>query len=464
MGRDSQLQEMKFIDGITIIDTAGTILFSVKFNPRFASQIQKTDEIVGENLFTSFPMLNEETSTLYKALKTGRPIFRKRQEIVDFKGKKIETTNFTLPIQSNGKVIGAIELSKDISQQEPFSKHLLEFDASQFILDKQSKNNIQPERARYTLDDIVTNNEQMNELKRLTEKIARGTSPVFVYGETGTGKELLAQAIHNASPRADKPFIAQNCAAIPESLMESILFGTKKGSFTGAEDTPGLFELAEGGTIFLDELNSMPLTLQSKLLRVLEDGMVRRLGDKHMRKVDVRIVAASNRHPRACVRDNQLRDDLYYRLCIMSLEIPPLRERRDDIQLLLSYFINKYNREQQKQVRFVSKEVYDFFMDYHWPGNVREFAHVVEYAFHHVEPGEETLRGKDVERIKGQCLDEVETGEVQIGPLREAVEKLEKQMIAKVIAKTKGNVSQAAQMLQIPRQTLQHKLTVYGLK
>lgn len=464
MHKENLLEELKYIDGITIIDTSGTILFTVKFNPRFVSEIEESDEIVGTNLFSAFPILNEKNSTLYKAMKNGQPIFRKSQEIIDFKGHQIETTNVTLPIKSHGKIIGAIELSKDISKQEGLLENLIEMDAKLFIPDKRSKGTVEPERARYTLDDIITTNKKMIELKKLAEKTARGTSPVFIYGETGTGKEMFAHALHNASNRADKPFIAQNCAAIPESLMESILFGTKKGSFTGAEDNPGLFELADGGTIFLDELNSMPIALQSKLLRVLQDGLIRRLGDKHVRKVDVRIIAAANKHPRVCVKEGLLRMDLFYRLCVMPFDLLPLRERKDDIKLLLPYFINKYNHEHGKRIRHVSKEAYDFLMAYTWPGNVREFEHVVEFVVNQVDDEEETLTLSDVEKITRHLWDDSDVEEFEVGPLKQAIEKVEKQLIAVAIEKTKGNVSQAATILQIPRQTLQNKLKMYRLK
>ncbi|MCC0562824.1 sigma-54 interaction domain-containing protein [Brevibacillus borstelensis] len=506
MHRVDLLQEITYIDGITIIDTSGTILFSVKFNPRFASGSEKTDEIVGENLFTSFPMLNEQTSTLYHALKTGRPTFRKRQEIIDFTGKKIETTNVTLPIKTNGRVIGAIELSKDISKRGEPVDELIELDASLFIPSKAEQANIQPEGARYTLDDIVTGNEQMLELKRQAKKMARGRSPLCLFGETGTGKELFAQALHHASGRSHKPFIAQNCAAIPESLMESILFGTKKGSFTGAEDNPGLFELADGGTIFLDEFNSMPHSLQAKLLRVLEDGLIRRLGDKHVRKVDVRVIAATNKHPRQCVKDGQLRPDLYYRLCVMALHLPPLRERPEDIELLLPYFINKYNHLMGKSVRHIAKGVYEYLQMHDWPGNIREFEYVVEFALQLKEDGDETLQRSDLEPIMNHLRDEQapeqtaasegkawgatigeDYGEVtgagegqekqeaqeaqeaqeeqdELVPLKEAVASLETRLIRRALAKTGGNVSKAALLLNIPRQSLQNKIRDYEIK
>ncbi len=456
------LNQIKDIDGITIIDTKGTILFTVKFNPRFYSEIHEQDEIVGENLFSAFPVLDQKGSTLINVMRTGSPIFKERQEIIDFKGRKIATTNVSLPIKAHGKVIGAIELSKDISERDQEPNHVIELNPEMFKNSKQLFQNIQPEHAYYRLKDIITNNEKMEKLKRSAEKIAQGISSVFIYGETGTGKELFAQALHNASERAGKPFITQNCAAIPETLIESILFGTKKGSFTGAEDNPGLFELAEGGTVFLDEMNSMPVHLQSKLLRVLQDGYIRRLGDKKIRKVDVRVIAASNKHPKDSVKDGSLRLDIYYRLCAMLLHIPPLRERKDDIKLLLEFFITKYNGLLGKNVRNVSKEVYTFFVEYNWPGNVRELEHLVEFAINQMDDWEDTMEMQHLEeRLKH--LIEHEEEEVQIEPMKAAITRIEKKMITKAIQQTRGNVSQAAKLLDIPRQTLQNKLKSYGI-
>lgn len=456
------LNQLKYIDGITIIDNKATILFTVKFNPRFHSEVLEREEILGESLFSVFPTLNEKSSTLLNAMKTGRPIFRGNQEIVDFMGRKIETTNISLPIRAHGKIIGAIEFSKEISKENLIPNNTIDINSEMFKGDKRLLENIHPERAKYTLKDIITNNEQMKNIKRLTEKIAKGSSPVFIYGETGTGKELFAQALHNASNRVEKPFIAQNCAAIPEALIESILFGTIKGSFTGAENNPGLFEIAEGGTIFLDEINSMPIHLQSKLLRVLQDGYIRRLGDKNIRKVDVRVITASNKRPEDCVKDKDIRLDLYYRLCVMTINIPPLRERKDDIKLLLETFISKYNVLLHKNINNVSREVYDFLVRYNWPGNVRELEHIVEFAINQIDDWEETLQMKDIEeRVKNFIRHSEE--ELQVGPLKEAVARLEKKMIEKAIQQTKNNVSQAAKMLEIPRQTLQKKIRLYEI-
>jgi arginine utilization regulatory protein len=364
--------------------------------------------------------------------------------------------------QSPWENYSAIEFSKEISKENLIPNNTIDINSEMFKGDKRLLENIHPERAKYTLKDIITNNEQMKNIKRLTEKIAKGSSPVFIYGETGTGKELFAQALHNASNRVEKPFIAQNCAAIPEALIESILFGTIKGSFTGAENNPGLFEIAEGGTIFLDEINSMPIHLQSKLLRVLQDGYIRRLGDKNIRKVDVRVITASNKRPEDCVKDKDIRLDLYYRLCVMTLNIPPLRERKDDIKLLLETFISKYNVLLHKNINNVSREVYDFLLRYNWPGNVRELEHIVEFAINQIDDWEETLQMKDIEeRVKNFIRHSEE--ELQVGPLKEAVARLEKKMIEKAIQQTKNNVSQAAKMLEIPRQTLQNKIRLYEI-
>ncbi|WP_408009911.1 sigma-54 interaction domain-containing protein [Pseudalkalibacillus sp. A8] len=457
------LDQLKYIDGITIIDTSGTILFTIKFNPRFHTEIDENEKIIGQNLFSAFPLLEERTSTLFKVMKTGKPIFRAKQSIVDFRGTEKETTNVSLPIKAHGKIIGSIELSKDISQAEHFPHSVIEIDSSSFD-SKQLKTKINPERAVYSFEDIVTNDEVMTQLKESARKFASGDSSVFLYGETGTGKELFAHAIHNESKRSLKPYITQNCAALPESLIESILFGTKRGSFTGAEDNPGLFELADGGTLFLDEINSMPIHLQAKLLRVLEDGYIRRLGDTKLRKVDVRIITASNIHPAQCVRDGNLRQDLYYRLGVMTLAIPPLRERKKDIPLLVDYFISKLNKSHNKNIAHISRNSLEVLLSYDWPGNVRELENVIEYALNQADSCEDTLQYIHLEQQIKHLLDVQQSfSSTKVKPLKDEIANLEKARIEQAILLTRGNVSKAARMLEIPRQTLQNKMNQYGI-
>lgn len=464
MNKNDFINVMGYIDGITIIDTSGTILFSVKFNSLFYPDFYDSKNIVGKKLTDVFTNLDEEKSTLFKAMKLDIPVFRKKQPIINMCKDKIYTTNISIPIKANNKIVGAIELSKDKANY----KCTLPNDTVEINLDAFNSNNFLtkffgPDKARYTLDDIVSNDQNMKKLKEYVKKIGNSNSPVFIYGETGTGKELFAHAIQNASSRSEGPFIVQNCAAIPENLMESILFGTTKGSFTGAFDKPGLFEIAEGGSLFLDEINSMSLNLQAKLLRVLQDGFIRRLGDRKERKTNVRIITTANINPMECVKRGQLRQDIYYRICVFTINIPPLRDRHEDIQFLLAYFIDKYNPSLNRKVKRVSKEVYQFLNGYKWPGNVRQFEHFIEYAMNNVDESEDTIKMEHIEsKIKEMTiLDNDISGDIL--PLKDAVSAVEKNLISKAVNITKGNVSQAAKLLKIPRQTLQQKIQRYNI-
>jgi arginine utilization regulatory protein len=291
-------------------------------------------------------------------------------------------------------------------------------------------------------------------VKNQVEKVANADSAVLVVGETGTGKELFVQSIHDISNRSEGPFIAQNCAALPESLLESILFGTTKGSYTGAIDRAGLFELADGGSLFLDELNSMPLELQAKLLRVLEDGVVRRIGDQKTRKVNVRVIAAINESPLDCVQNGIMRPDLYYRLNVFSLFIPPLRERNYDIELLTSHFVEQFNERFSKNIRNVEHTVFELFHQYNWPGNVRELKHTIEHAMIMAEG--HTLTVKHLPIQLQQIKKSTETKGVQ--PLRSAMQEMEISLIKQALLQTNSNIQQAAALLEIPRQTLQYKI------
>ena len=458
------LDSMDYIDGITIVDTSGTILFSVKFNPSFHPEIVDGESVIGRTLYDIFTNINRENSTLIKTMEMGIPIYKKKQAITDITGSEINTMNISLPIKTNGRILGAIELSKDITKYKFETESVLEMNEEVFRDHHMMEEKLGPNAARYTVDDIISNNNKMSEIKYFVKKISESPAPVFIYGETGTGKELFAHAIHNSSSRSGQPFIAQNCAAIPENLLESILFGTTKGSFTGAYDSPGLFELADGGTLFLDEINSMPPTLQAKLLRVLQDSYVRRLGDRKERKIDVRIITASNISPKKCLMEGYLRQDIYYRLCVLALHVPPLRERMDDVDILLNYFIGKYNSDLKKNIKNVSKEVYSFLKNYNWPGNVRELQHIIEYAMNIVDSSEDTIEIEHIEsRIYDLSPELSKNDDIEIRPMKVVISEIEKNLISKALNKTSGNVSEAARILEIPRQTLQRKRKLYNI-
>lgn len=343
------------------------------------------EEVTGKHVLEVFPSLRRETSTLLKVLETGQPIDHVRQTYTNVHGKVVHTVNSTLPIFSRGELVGALEVSKDLTQVQDLAEKLIDLQAQ---IVSQRKTKPRSLEARYTFDDIVTRDPLLIQMKELAARAAVTDSPILIYGETGTGKELFVQAIHNLSPRRNKPFIAQNSAALPATLLEGLLFGTVKGSFTGAENRPGLFELADGGTLFLDEINSLPLELQAKLLRVVQEGLIRRVGDTKVIPVNVRVLAATNMEPWEAMQKGVLRPDLYYRLHVVSLYLPKLAERKSDIPLLTKHFLDLYNERFQKRVKRTTPEVDECFQRYHWPGNVRELQHAIEGAMNLVRDDE----------------------------------------------------------------------------
>jgi len=312
--------------------------------------------ILGKNFRNIFKDIPEEESTLLKALK-GISIKDNIQRYQNKNGKEIIALNTTLPIKVNGKILGALEISKDITKIKKLSDELIKLQ---------------------TVNNEIGENLSCCKKSDLAKKATESDATVFIYGETGTGKELLSQAIHYGSPRKDKPFIAINCATLPETLFESILFGTEKGGFTGATNKMGLFEQANGGTLLLDEINSIPIELQAKLLRVLQEKTVRRIGGVKDIPVDVRIISTTNENPKDIIKNGKMRLDLYYRLNLIYLELSPLREREGDILLLSQKFLNYYNRRLNKNIKGLDKEVEKVFMQYLWPGNIRELENVIQ--------------------------------------------------------------------------------------
>lgn len=414
------------------------------------------DEVLGRHVLDVFPSLNKQTSTLLKVIDTGKPIYQQSQTYKNSKGQLIDTVNTTLPIKVGDKIVGAVEIAKDFTKVKQLSQKLLEL---QEKVNGQQSKPVVSTGVKYKWDDIITGSDEMKHVIALAKKAANSNSPVMVFGETGTGKELLVQSIHHSSTRRNGPFIAQNCSSLPESLLESIIFGTKKGSFTGAVDRAGLFELAHGGTLFLDEIHTMPLDFQTKLLRVLEDGVIRRVGGTDSYAVDVRIIVAMNEHPSILLDKKVLRTDLYYRLNVFFLELPPLRDRKEDIALLTDHFIQKYNYHLNKLVIGFEDQVMNTLKAHHWPGNIRELEHTIEYAMNMIED-EDLITIEDLPSfIKKENLNR----KIDIRPLREIVEQTEKKLIEQALHTTKGNVLKASIFLEVPRQTLQYKMKKYRL-
>jgi len=309
--------------------------------------------------------------------------------------------------------------------------------------------------SRYQFHHLIGKSPSMQRIYDFVERISGSSSNVLVTGESGTGKELVAKAIHYNGSRKDGPFIAVNCAAIPETLLESELFGYKKGAFTDAKiDKKGLVFEANEGTLFLDEVTEMPPTLQAKLLRVIEEREVRPLGDTNSYPVDARVISTSNRDVKSLIQEGRFREDLFYRLKVIDIELPPLRERREDIPLLVQHFLNKFGQDSKKNVSGISEDALRGLLNYSWPGNVRELENVIQRAItlsQHEEILPEDLPTPLVE-VAGENL--IEKG------LKEkyTVEQLEKEYIRKVLAKVGGNKSKAAEILGFDRKTLYRKL------
>jgi len=313
---------------------------------------------------------------------------------------------------------------------------------------------------RYSFENIVGRSPAMQEIFATIERVAPTRATVLIAGESGTGKDLIAKAIHYHSPRRDRPFVKINCTAIPENLMESELFGYEKGAFTGAVTSkPGRFELADTGTVFLDEIGDVPPNIQVKLLRVLQERAFERLGSNRTRQIDVRVIAATNADLRAALEHGAFREDLYYRLNVVPINVPPLRERKEDIPALAEHFIRKYAAEFSSRVKGISEEALELLRRYHWPGNVRELENVIERSL--VLCSGEMLEAADI-KLDSASRNSRASDEPLL-PEGMTLEEHERELIRKALEKAKGNKSQAARLLGLSRNALRYRLSQMGL-
>jgi arginine utilization regulatory protein len=417
------------------------------------------EQVMGKDLLDIFPSLNEHTSTLIKVINTGEPIIDSTQTYLNFKGHSITTISTTLPLYSKGEVIGAMEIAQDVTNLRKISDQLLELQRElTSIKDTKNENTIK----KYIFKDIVGQNENLLLAKKIAERASDTSSSVLIYGETGTGKEMFAQSIHNCGNRSKQTFIAQNCAAIPETLLEGILFGTDKGGFTGAVEREGIFEQANGGTLLLDEINSMSLSLQAKLLRVLQEGYIRRIGGKKDIPINVRIIATTNEDPKASLVNGSIRRDLFYRLSVVNINIPPLRDRIEDIELLSKYFISKYNKLLNKKIKSISKEVLDRFMEYSWPGNIRELENFIEGAMNMVSHADLILNEEDFISTSyipiSKPINYLLEDKLKNSSMPDLLQEIEENLIEHALKRFNYNITNTAKYLGIKRQTLQHKI------
>ncbi|MEH7803073.1 MULTISPECIES: sigma-54 interaction domain-containing protein [Bacillus] len=458
---DLYKQMLDLIDvGVHAIDENGhTVVYNKKM---MEIESLKRSDVLHKNVLDFFAFQDEMHSTLVQALRTGKQTVHAKQTYHNYNGKEITTINHTYPLVRDGLIQGAVEISNDVTKLERLIHHNMKKKGS----------------TRFTFDSIIGQSPAFLEVIEHAKRATRTSSYVLIVGETGTGKELFAQSIHNGSSRSSGPFITQNCAALPDNLIESLLFGTQKGAFTGAADQPGLFEQAQGGTLLLDEINSLNPHLQAKLLRVLQEKRVRRLGSTKEIAVDVRVIANMNEDPVDAIAGGRMRKDLFYRLGIVTLFIPPLSERKEDIPTFVNHFIQKYNELFQMKVKTADEEVLALFKAYHWPGNVRELEHVIEAGMN-MMMGEDDLsmhhlpyhfrfkhgEARPKAQLQTNSLQQtaaadtfVYTSPEQTTDFQTQMERFEKQYIVHYLEKMDDNISQTAKLLGMSRQSLQYRM------
>ncbi len=429
-------------DGVFTVDDSWHI---TSFN-RAAEKITgvKRDEAIGKFCYEVFRSdICENNCALKKTIETGKPIIDLPIHILRADGVKIPISISTALLKDEkGNILGGVETFRDISTEEALREQL---------------------NKQYKLGDIISKNHKMQEIFAIVRQVSKTDATVLIEGESGTGKELIARAIHNLSARKDEPFIAVNCGALPENLLESELFGYKKGAFTDAtRDKPGRFALAEGGTIFLDEIGELTKPLQVKLLRVLQEKTYEPLGATESVKADVRVIAATNRDLDTEVKEKRFREDLYYRINIVRIKLPPLRERKEDIPLIAEHFIERFNKLYKREIKELSREALRIMLQYDWPGNIRELENAIEYAFvicdcPAIKPEHlpEWLRkGNSKNRESGTNTFEI--------PM--TLEEIEKQAIIAALKRNNFRKLKTAKELGIDKTTLRRKIKRYGIE
>ncbi|MGH4125219.1 MAG: sigma-54 interaction domain-containing protein [Clostridium sp.] len=440
-------------EGIQVVDKDGkTIYYN---NVMGKVEGIEPSEVLGKKVSEYLEDVKDDDSTLMNVLKTGEKIVGLIQHYGNGYKKKVTTINTTVPVTVDNKVIAVIEIAKDMTQLKELTESICKLQN----LDKKIN-------SHYTFSDIYGDNPTMKTAIEKAKKASMSSSSVLIYAETGSGKEVFSQSIHYDGLRKDKPFIPINCAAIPALLLEGMLFGTEKGGFTGAENKKGLFEQANHGTILLDEVNSLEPYLQSKLLRVLQEGYIRPIGGTKSIDIDVRIIATLNEEPEKLIESGKLRKDFYYRLCVLRINIPPLRERKDDIPIFVEELIERYNKILCKNIRGIDEVMMKKLQEYNWPGNVRELTNVIEAAINMADYNsilEENYFDFRIAHDNCTTAGDILTKDDGSFHLENYMNGIEKTIIEKILKKNNYNVSKAARELCISRQTLQYKIKIHKI-
>ncbi|MDO4541542.1 MAG: sigma 54-interacting transcriptional regulator [Bacillota bacterium] len=471
-------------EAIYIIDRNGMITY-VNRGAEDLEHLDKND-MIGKSVSEVYrytELREEKNAPSLNVLRTGIPQIDENVEWYTSEGVSVNAITSSYPLFENDELVGVFSISENIEKQKERLRSVGAFDRKDtYRLRKKLMRN----GTIYIFDDIIGKSETIQEAIAMAKRFAVKKMPVMIYGETGTGKEMFAQSIHNASPYMAGNFVAVNCAAIPENLLESTLFGTVKGAFTGAIDSPGLFEKAENGSIFLDEINSMPISLQAKLLRALQEKEVRRIGNTKTRKINCRVISATNKNPSQAIANGEMREDLFYRLSTGLIFIPPLRERGRDLELLMSNFIEAANAELNTEIQRASAAFISLLRAYPWPGNIRELSNTIESSMNMTKEGEFIL---DVYHLpsylkyhfkreiasmppedsaafadsdSGSLWDTYPVVDFQ-SSLSNMVGQYEKNILEIALAGTGGNLTKCSSKLGISRQGLAKKVKKYNI-
>ncbi len=440
----------KVYEGVVVVDNKSKIIW---INEPYLSFLDKTrEEVLGKNVTDII-----DNTRLHIVLETGKEEIGDIQEINDSK-----IIAMRIPVFENGKVIGAVGriMFRDVTELDVLAQKVHKFENE---LDYYKKALKEVRDVKYNFDNIIGNSNKLKGTKYIAEKAALTSSNVLISGESGTGKELFAHAIHSASYRAMGPFVKVNCGAIPSDLLESELFGYEEGAFTGAKKGGkiGKFELADGGSIFLDEIGDLPLHMQVKLLRGIQEKVIERVGGIKSIFLDVRIIAATNKDLEELVEEGKFREDLFYRLNVMNINIPPLRERKDDIEPLIKHLLVKVSEQAGNYVTSISKEALRYLERYSWPGNVRELENILERTVNLLDYGKE-IQVEDLPiKIKNFSFD---FNKISHSKLKDVLDAVEKKTILEVLERTGGNKSETAKILDISRTSLYEKIWKYNLE
>jgi arginine utilization regulatory protein len=447
-------------DGVIALNTRGKITV---YN-RALSEIESINrcEVLGKELKQVYKGHTNSNSMLHSVMKSRKPNIGYNETYNTKSGREINIISSTYPVFHDNELIGSYSICRNLTKIRDLLDSTLRLNQG-INHNKLQRLHKKSDDAKYTLKDIVGNSNLIKKALAEAERASKSNSPVLVVGDTGTGKEMFIQGIHEESYMNEKHFVPINCAAIPETLLESMLFGTTKGAFTGAEETAGLFQQAGEGTLLLDEINSMGTNLQAKLLRVLQENMVRKVGGKKEIPVKCRVMSTINKDPQYCIEEGSLRRDLFYRLAVLTIYIPSLRERIDDLEPLAKHFIDKFNQQYQTSVQSISPDLMDIFYKYNWPGNVRELQHLIEGAIAMME-SEKIIK---LEHLPTYFYNHFSKNKANItytsNTLAQTLRDAEERTILQTLSDYRGNVTQAAKTLGIARQNLNYRIRKLGI-